>query len=137
MATSAVQITDGTDTYVLFGTTIAISYDRNPIYASPGAGQDPLIEDLGFFRATVTLLGTIESNPSPTTDGGIDVASKADLEQFNTDNWENEITLSIMDTASTYSYVGAIKQVKFTQDGGKQDRWEFTLQLLSKKVSIT
>lgn len=130
-----VSIASGATTYKLKATQLRVLYDKSPIQFGIPGGVNPIVFDLGQFIGSVSVEGIVDM--TATSDGGVTVPSKNDLEDFVIDTWNADTTLTYTEdengdgTAETQTYGTArIKSLMCFKLAGQEDRWEFTLTIL-------
>lgn len=123
-----VQIVSGATTYRLQAASATLVLERRPTQIGL-PGVNPLFVDLGQFFPSWVIEGTVTE--TSLTDGGVTVPSKIQLEDFLLDTYASDITL----TVSGDSYVGKIRLCRLTVDAAREDRWQYTINMLTRRRS--
>lgn len=117
------------NTYKLLADSIRITYEKSPIQIGLPGGNPPLLLDLGQFTGSMVITGIVHTTTG-LTDEGINFATKHQLEDFVTDQWNADITVTKYENATPYYYLlSRIKGVTFDFEASKEDRWIFQLTL--------
>jgi hypothetical protein len=131
-----IKFGSGPTTYALQVEEFTVNIRRSPIH-SPMPGANPLQIDMGYFDPNITIRGILPTTPG--TDGFNVICDKNQLEDVVTNEYTNEITLSIPgtsgdETADTTDYVGMISNFNATLRATKEGiYWVYTLNFLSVK----
>jgi hypothetical protein len=138
---------NGTTAFMLQATNINFSHDRAPIMV-PLAGTNPLFIDLGQWKVSIQIEGTVSFPGTNLSDGGIAIADKDDLEKivgnhdsiFNDEvavitgvkKWYNE-TITLTDTTNSIVSTYEVKSagLKLSRRAA-QEFYTFTLSLVGK-----
>ena len=109
-----------------------VAYQRGPIQVPIPAGVDPILIDLGQFRPSVVISGTIRSVQDPTTDGTNTLFTKRTLEDLVTDQQHDRtITVSIVTEGLTDNYVAKVSSLNLEIMGGREF-WSYTLSFVAQ-----
>jgi len=133
-ATLDINITFASTVYALQIDELVVNIRRSP-YSQGMYGRDPLIKDFGFGEPSVRLRGILPVADG--SDGTRTIPSKDTLEDKVTDNFADDITLTILDgsgaVGSNSTYVGKISDFSATLVPGKETQyWTFTMSLVPK-----
>lgn len=123
------EITTGAATqYRLKCETASISYDR-PVIIIPLPGNvSPKLLDLGGMNIRWTLEGQVDES-AVSSDGGITIPTKAQLETAVT-NWWNE---TVKVTISGDAYNCKVMSFKCSLMSGRESWWSYNLLLAAEK----
>jgi len=127
----SVTITGGTSpvTYKLPIEELTIAYDRSP-FQIPLPDASPELFDLGQFKPSIKMTGILASLADD--EGGVTIPSKRNLEDAAVQWHDSTITLAITLEGLTDSYICKIFQFTVNLVGGRNDVWQFTMQLVTQ-----
>ena len=139
----------GSIRYALKADSFSINYVKTPIQTPLPQGADPVVLDFGHLRPTITISGLVDttapgsvenvSGPNKGSSTTYTVPSKALLEDFVTTKFYDsssqivQIMLSDGSSSAVATYDAAISQARFDLAPATEDRFSFTLVLLTKK----
>ena len=135
MALSVRLTSDSTPaiSYRLQAESFVVNYARGPVQA-PVPGALPLLIDLGQYRPTITIVGTVDA--TGTTDGGVDVPTQNELEDFVSGTggtpaiYASTITATVVIGGVTNTYECKITSCSFSLAAARAELWEFRLQMI-------
>jgi hypothetical protein len=123
----------GIDDYLLQTKSLSITHQRSPI-AAPMPGSDPLLIDLGQWKATIVVSGTARFTGTNESEGGIAIADRDDLETIAdptaTNVWHDKtITLTDNTDSPAKAYTVKISSLKLDK-AETTDFYNFTLSMV-------